>query len=410
MTTQDIDLGVVARGPQGPKGDKGDVGPAPTLKIGTVTKLNPDQAPTVALTGDNGAYTLNMGIPQGVQGDTNETATNALKLANSANDKLNNLVTSGRNYIKNSESITMYPNGTDNYDLVWYVYNDAFASNIYCHGNNKTKFSFYLKPSKALPTARTFRIYWRASPWTSFGTITVPANTTDTQYYELAMTTPTSQPIASQIFIRFMAQDTSDISYTFIESMLTIGDSFPDWQPSPEDIQSEIDANSALIKSKTTEIGNAKTAAANAQSTADSALSKANSNATTLNNKVNKSDLTWSNVSGKPNVATKSDLTWANISGKPSIPDADATTTVSSGDLNNYTTTGKYYMPNSLSNYTNHPTTGTDMGNRFVMKVDAYHSGDMIVQTIYQINSGDVWIRQRWDSAWKSWRQINFWS
>lgn len=124
-----------------------------------------------------------------------------------------------------------------------------------------------------------------------------------------------------------------------------------------------------------------------------------------------KSDLTWSNVTGKPDVATKSDLTWANIAGKPSIPDADATTTVSSGDLNNCTTTGKYYMPNSLSSYTNHPTTGTDMANRFVMKVDAYHGvEDMIVQTIYQINSGDVWIRHWWGSNWKSWRQINFWS
>lgn len=122
------------------------------------------------------------------------------------------------------------------------------------------------------------------------------------------------------------------------------------------------------------------------------------------------SDLTWSNISGKPNVATKSDLTWANISGKPSIPNADDTTTVSSGDLNNYTTTGKYYMPNSLANYTNHPTTGTDMGNWFVMKVDAYQNSAMIVQTIYQINSGDVWIRQRWGNSWKSWRQINFWS
>lgn len=123
-----------------------------------------------------------------------------------------------------------------------------------------------------------------------------------------------------------------------------------------------------------------------------------------------KTDLTWSNVTGKPDVALKSDLTWANISGKPSIPDVDATTTVSSGDLNDYATTGKYYMPNALSNYTNHPTTGIDMNDCFVMKVDAYHSGDMIVQTIYQTNSGDVWVRQRWSNAWKSWRQINFWS
>jgi len=67
-------------------------------------------------------------------------------------------------------------------------------------------------------------------------------------------------------------------------------------------------------------------------------------------------------------------------------------------------------MPNALSNYTNHPTTGTDMDDCFVMKVDAYHSGDMIVQTIYQTNSGDVWIRQRWSNAWKSWRQTTQWS
>lgn len=125
---------------------------------------------------------------------------------------------------------------------------------------------------------------------------------------------------------------------------------------------------------------------------ANNALSKANSNATALNSKVNKSD-----------------LTWANIAGKPSIPDADDTTTVSSGDLNSYTTTGKYYMPNSLSNYTNHPTTGTDMGDWFVMKVDSYHNGDMIIQTIYQINSGDVWIRQHWVNSWKAWRQVTFW-
>lgn len=403
MTTQDIDLGVVARGPQGPKGDKGDVGPAPTLKIGTVTKLNPDQTPTADFTGDNGTYTLNMGIPQGVQGETNKTATNALNLANGANDKLNNLVTSGRNYIKNSESITMYPNGTDNYDLVWHVYNDAFASNIYCHGNNKTKFSFYLKPSKALSTARTFMIYWRASPYVSFGTITVPANTTATQYYELTMTTPTSQPIASQIFIRFMKQDTSDISYTITYSMLTIGDSFPDWQPSPEDIQSEIDANSALIKNNTTEIGNAKTAAANAQSsangaqstantaksTADSALSKANSNATTLNNKVNKSD-----------------LTWANISGKPSIPSTfNGTITDTSTDFNNLTSEG-YYDIQITPSYQGK--NGPKDGNWGLLDVKV--AGHMVVQTYYGDNNANVYVRNRRDgSTWTAWREITFW-
>ena len=81
--------------PQGVQGKQGDVGPAPTLKVGTVTKLRPDQAPTAALTGDNGTYTLNMGIPQGAQGETNETATNALNVANSVNDKLSAIQANG---------------------------------------------------------------------------------------------------------------------------------------------------------------------------------------------------------------------------------------------------------------------------------------------------------------------------
>lgn len=128
---------------------------------------------------------------------------------------------------------------------------------------------------------------------------------------------------------------------------------------------------------------------------------------TLIKPKIQMPKLTWSAITGKPDLVLKTDLTWANISGKPSIPNADDTTTISSGDLNGYTTTGKYYMPNELSNYTNHPT-GTDMGG-FVMKVDSYHNGDMIIQTIYQINSGDVWIRQHWVNSWKAWRQVTFW-
>ena len=59
--------------PQGIQGEQGDVGPAPTLKIGTVTKLNPDQTPTANLSGGDGAYTLNMGIPQGKNGNDGHT-------------------------------------------------------------------------------------------------------------------------------------------------------------------------------------------------------------------------------------------------------------------------------------------------------------------------------------------------
>lgn len=150
---------------------------------------------------------------------------------------LSKLSTSGRNYIKDSQSFTMTGNGTDNYDLCWNVYADAFFTNPLCRGTNKTRLSFDLTPSKALSTAKTYRIYWRQEPWTYFGTITVPAGTTDKQHYELAVTTPTTQNQASQIFMRFMADSTSDVSYTIEHSMLTIGDTFADWQPAPEDAQ-----------------------------------------------------------------------------------------------------------------------------------------------------------------------------
>lgn len=61
-----------------PRGLTGNIGPAPTLKIGTVTKLNPDQTPTVNLSGGNGSYTLDMGIPQGQTGTVdNAGLTNA---------------------------------------------------------------------------------------------------------------------------------------------------------------------------------------------------------------------------------------------------------------------------------------------------------------------------------------------
>lgn len=88
----------IPQGDKGDKGDKGDVGPAPTLKVGTVTKLNPDQKPTANLSGGNGSYTLDLGIPQGVQGETNATATNALNVANSVDAKISNLPTSTNIY------------------------------------------------------------------------------------------------------------------------------------------------------------------------------------------------------------------------------------------------------------------------------------------------------------------------
>ena len=56
------------QGPQGKTGQTGPVGPAPTLRVGSVTKVAPGGSPTATVTGSNGDYALNLGIPQGVQG------------------------------------------------------------------------------------------------------------------------------------------------------------------------------------------------------------------------------------------------------------------------------------------------------------------------------------------------------
>lgn len=49
----------------GRQGDKGD---PPTLRVGSVTKVAPGGNPTASVTGSNGSYALNLGIPEGQQG------------------------------------------------------------------------------------------------------------------------------------------------------------------------------------------------------------------------------------------------------------------------------------------------------------------------------------------------------
>ena len=49
----------------GRQGDKGD---PPTLRVGSVTKVAPGGTPTASVTGSNGDYSLNLGIPEGQQG------------------------------------------------------------------------------------------------------------------------------------------------------------------------------------------------------------------------------------------------------------------------------------------------------------------------------------------------------
>lgn len=119
------------------------------------------------------------------------------------------------------------------------------------------------------------------------------------------------------------------------------------------------------------------------------------------------SDLTWPNISGKPDVATKSDLTWANISGKPNIPSTfNGTITNTSTDFNNLVTEGHYDIQISPSYQGKN---GPKDGNWGLLDVKA--AGRMIVQTYYGDASANVYVRNRRDgSTWTAWREITFWS
>ena len=119
------------------------------------------------------------------------------------------------------------------------------------------------------------------------------------------------------------------------------------------------------------------------------------------------SDLTWSNISGKPDVATKSDLTWANISGKPSIPNTfNGTITSTSTDFNNLTSEGHYDIQISPSYQGKN---GPNEGSWGLLDVKV--AGRMVVQTYYGDNNANVYVRNRYGgTTWTAWREITFWS
>lgn len=119
------------------------------------------------------------------------------------------------------------------------------------------------------------------------------------------------------------------------------------------------------------------------------------------------SDLTWPNISGKPDVATKSDLTWANISGKPNIPSTfNGTITNTSTDFNNLTTEGHYDIQISPSYQGKNGPNDSNWG-----LLDVKAAGRMIVQTYYGDAYANVYVRNRRDgTTWTAWREITFWS
>lgn len=140
--------------------------------------------------------------------------------------------------------------------------------------------------------------------------------------------------------------------FKFGKLKLEDGNVSTDWSPTPEDIQSEIDA--------------------------------------ALNNKANKSDLTWS-----------------NISGKPSIPGTfNGSITDTSTDFNNLVTEGHYDIRFSPSTQGKN---GPNDGNWGLLDVKV--AGRMVVQTYYGDAVANVYVRNRRDgTTWTAWREITFWS
>lgn len=227
--------------PQGPKGEQGDVGPAPTLKIGTVTKLGPDQMPTANLSGGNGSYTLDMGIPQGAQGETNPTATQALNVANSVNSKLNDITSNGggRNLLRNSIG-KFQPNWSkiDN----WMSYTD---STVYMEQGQQ--YTVHANASEGLVWRGTHNntvennnvVLWLADMKT-VNQIISDANTA-------TGTTFTWNHPSGTYYLRVNTYKADNSGYAD-HVMLEKGIVAHDWSPAPEDTQSEIDALKEAVR------------------------------------------------------------------------------------------------------------------------------------------------------------------
>lgn len=257
--------------PQGDKGNKGDVGPAPTLKIGTVTKLNPDQTPTANLSGGDGSYTLNMGIPQGATGETNETATTALNLANSVNSKVTDIQSNGggRNLL-----VGTLPADSSNLDgweigrgyVGKHVFLDDGTTNMFVLDNSTAKENYIWSPYVSLENGETYTLSYYA-----FATI----NTTNSgEVYAVSDNYAETQNIADPK--KLSENKAIRYVYTFLfhhpsgkyrfridnngsndgklcemyvgKPMLEKGTVAHDWQPAPEDIQTQIDALKEAVK------------------------------------------------------------------------------------------------------------------------------------------------------------------
>lgn len=69
-STKELTEITLPEGPEGPQGETGATGATPELSIGTVSTLPAGSDATVTITGTAEEPVINMGIPQGIQGET----------------------------------------------------------------------------------------------------------------------------------------------------------------------------------------------------------------------------------------------------------------------------------------------------------------------------------------------------
>lgn len=232
--------------PQGIQGEKGNVGPSPTLKIGTVTKLDPDQTPTANLSGGNGSYTLDMGIPQGVQGETNATATNALNVAKSVDSKVTAIQVNGggRNLLRYStnDNGKFQPNLSriDNYIIY-------AASTVYM--TQGQQYTVHANASDGLVWSSTHNsnvensnvVLWLTDQKDVSQIISDAGTGTGTG------TTFTWDHPSGAYCLRVNTYKADNSGYVD-KIMLEKGMVAHDWQPAPEDMQSQLDTLKEAVK------------------------------------------------------------------------------------------------------------------------------------------------------------------
>lgn len=248
--------------PQGSKGEQGDVGPAPTLKIGTVTKLGPDQMPTANLSGGNGSYTLDIGIPQGAQGETNPTATQALNVANSVNSRLDGITSNGggRNLLHGTRDFKQWgtsiskvavTNGQGTFQAVTGTADPSQArfdlvtfDNLSLEKDTDYTASFWVKTSEDTEIWSYF--FDSGSNGIYADGATISQSTTD--YTRVIVHFHNGNNSTKLAFIPVRISKKSSITVWLYGCMLEKGMIAHDWQPAPEDMQSEIDALKEAVK------------------------------------------------------------------------------------------------------------------------------------------------------------------